>query len=87
MPVATPLQSFVVVAIPTRQLAALTQLTELPEFEFPARYSPAIVITDSDGNQMAALDGRFEPQRLADALWATSGRTALNRAGKYIHVA
>ena len=82
-PVAAALQSCVVIAIPTRQMAALTQLAELPEFELPGNASPVIVLTDCDGKQLATFSSHSDPQQFAETLWATQGRCALQAASDY----
>ena len=82
-PVTAALHSYVVIAIPTRQLPALTQLAELPEFELPAYYSPAVVLTDCDGHQLVSIDHYATQQQLAEILWATQGQCALQAARDY----
>ncbi len=63
------IRKFVVVLMPLRELAALTQLEDLPPFEFSSNHSANLIVTGSDGHQVAAFDGQFVPEQLVSTLW------------------
>ena len=74
------LRSFVVVAVPLRQFSALTSLADLPTYETPRDASPLVIVTGSDGEQVAALTGVPQPDELSGPLWQAWTANRLSRA-------
>lgn len=79
-PVAQPLKSFVVIVLPLRELAALSNLAKLPSYELARRSTTVLVLAHPDGSQAAAVDGRAQPQELASRLWPLVAKAAVARA-------
>ena len=79
-PVFQPLQSYVVVTLPLRELAALSSLADTPNYELATKATPSLVITDSSGNQISAINGSISPNALAMQLWPPINRVLLARA-------
>ena len=69
------LRSYTVVVLPLRELAALSQLAQLPLYEASGRSSPLLVIADPGGEQLASLEGKVNAKQLSTHLWATLGET------------
>lgn len=82
-PVSEPLKSYVVVTLPLRELAALSNLAETPSYELAASPTPNLVIADSSGHQIAAVSGSISPPALAMQLWPPINQGLLARADKY----
>ena len=78
--VADPLRSFVVVAVPLRQFSALTSLADLPAYKISREASPLVIVTGSDGYQVATLAGVPQSQELSGHLWQAWSRNRLKRA-------
>ncbi|MFQ5731712.1 MAG: hypothetical protein ACE5KM_07140 [Planctomycetaceae bacterium] len=81
-PVALPLKSFIVVVLPLRELAALSNLAKLPAYEVPRNSTTTLVLADPDGSQSAVVDGSSTPQQLAARLWPMVARSVARRAAK-----
>ena len=79
-PVSLPLQSFVVVTLPVRELAALSNLADTPNYELANRATPSLIITDPAGKQISAINGSIKPQAMAMQLWPPLNQMMLARA-------
>ena len=62
-------RTYVVVTLPLREMAALSQLTDIPQYEFYRKTSPALVVANPDATQIASLDGSIAMPLLAARLW------------------
>jgi len=78
--VATPLQTFVVVAVPIRQIPALSNLVDLPVYALPSDSRPALIITKPNGEEIASLSGSVHADQLASHLWPVIHQQWLDRA-------
>ena len=78
--VATPLQTFVVVSVPIRQIPALSNLAELPVYELPSGSRPALIITKPNGEEVGSMPGSVDPDQLASQLWPIVHQAWLDRA-------
>lgn len=79
-PVSEPLKTYVVVTLPLRELAALSNLADTPNYELASKSTPSLVITDASGKQISALDGSISPVALAMQLWPPINQVLLARA-------
>jgi hypothetical protein len=79
-PVSLPLQSFVVVTLPVRELAALSNLADTPNYELANRATPSLIITDPAGKQITAINGSINPMAMAMQLWPSLNQVMLARA-------
>ena len=75
-----PLRSSTVVAIPLKQLPALTSLAALPSYQTPQDASPLVIVTRPTGEQVTALTGSIAPDRLSSWLWRAWADARLQRA-------
>lgn len=80
--VAQPLKSFIVAVLPLRELAALSNLTKLPAYEFAARSQTTLVLARPDGSQVATLKGSVAPRQLAARLWPLVAQSVQSKADK-----
>jgi hypothetical protein len=79
-PVSQPLQSYVVVTLPLRELAALSNLADTPNYQLAANSTPSLVVTDPSGKQITAISGSISPPALAMQLWPPINHVLLARA-------
>jgi len=63
------LRSYVVVALPLREMAALSQLNEIPPYTFARKSSPNLLIARPDGKQVAELYAEMSAQQMVAGLW------------------
>jgi len=66
---AQALQSYVVIAIPLRELSALTTIARLPQYELASSGAPHLVLARPDGTEIATLSGSAAVETLAMHLW------------------
>ena len=81
-PVVQPLRHFVVVTLPLRELAALSNLSDQPAYELPRRSRVSLVLANPDGRQAGVLDDSASPHQLAAAMWPILAESAIGRAKK-----
>ena len=79
-----PLQGCEIVTLPSRQLAAFTQLTELPEYEIRTDILPCVSILGPDGQRIETLNGEIEPAYLARRLWPLVSECALEQSAQLV---
>ena len=82
-PVAGPLRSYTVIKLPLRELAALSQLTEIPNFEVNSRRGPVFILIGRDGKPGKSMSGSVDPQQLASHLWKPVHAMTMSRASNY----
>ena len=78
------IRRFVVVLMPLRELAALTQLEDLPPFDFSSNHSAHLIVTGPHGQQVAAFDGQFVPEQLVSTLWQQAHLSTIRRSEKLL---
>lgn len=83
-PIAPPLRSCVVVVLPIDELPALTNLVNLPDLDLAERRTPTMVMTGSDGAQVAAISCSGAPREVARRIWDALNQFRLNKAEKLI---
>ncbi|MCH7728768.1 MAG: hypothetical protein IH991_20130 [Planctomycetes bacterium] len=79
-PVSQPLKSYIVIPLPLRELAALTQLADLPNYELATKRGTNLILANSDGKPMATLRGTIQPDELAMHLWPPINESYFSRA-------
>ena len=82
-------KKFETAAIPLDQLAALSQLAEVPVYQIPRRSSPIVILARSNGEQYDAVSGSGSMQELAPRMQSLLIDTRFDRVdslteqGKY----
>jgi hypothetical protein len=79
-PTAQPLRSCVLVLLPIDELPALTNLVNLVDLELAERHAPTMVLTKSDGTQIAAISPQTDPRDVARQLWDALNQSRLAKA-------
>jgi hypothetical protein len=80
--VAPALRHYITVFIPKRQLAALSNLADLPVYALTAKSSPLLITTDSQGKQIDTSYGSISPENLAMMLWPAIHQARMDYAEK-----
>ena len=83
-PTAQAVRNCVLVLLPIDELPALTNLVNLPDLELAERQTPTMVLTKSDGTQIAALSPQTNPSEVARQLWNAVNQSRLAQAEKLI---
>ncbi|MFT7642461.1 MAG: hypothetical protein ACI9G1_004218 [Pirellulaceae bacterium] len=79
-PVAQTLKSYVVVGMPIRELAALTNLADVPLYRVESKRSLLMILASPTGNQIAELDGHIGTDELLMSLTGPLNAARLVRA-------
>ena len=79
-PVLAASRNCALVVLPIDELPALTNLVKLPEFNLAERTTPTIVLTQSDGTQLAAIGSMADPRATARQVWDAVNQTRLDKA-------
>ncbi len=82
-PVAAPLRMYRVIKLPLRELAALSQVAEIPNYELTRKTSPVLILVGSDGQQGPPVSAQMKPDELAMQLWKPVRQSLLSRAESY----
>ena len=77
--VATLLKKFVVVAVPLDELAALSNLADVPVYRVRSKATPLVILARSSGEQFAALQGHIDSVHLYSQMEAVYVRTQFDR--------
>jgi hypothetical protein len=77
---AQPLNACAVVAVPIRQMPALSNLADLPVYQLPSGSRPALIVAEPTGEPIASLPGSTNPDQLASHLWPEVHESWLVRA-------
>ena len=80
--VAPALRHYITIFIPKRQLAALSNLADLPVYALTEKSSPLLITTDSLGEQMGTSYGSISPENLAMLLWPAIHEARIGYAEK-----
>ncbi|HWB11972.1 MAG TPA: hypothetical protein VG826_22295 [Pirellulales bacterium] len=83
-PFVRPVRSCVLVALPIDELPALTNLVNLPEFNMAERDTPTMVLTKSDGTQLASLSPMGDPREIVRQLWDGVNQCRWEKAEKLL---
>ena len=81
-PISPLLRSCQVVVLPIDELPALTNLVHMPELELAERQAPTMVLTDSDGAQIAAISAHGDPSEVARKISAGVNQFRQNKASE-----
>jgi len=80
--VAPVLRQYVTVFIPKRQLAALSNLADLPVYAVGQKSSPLLIMANSRGEQVGMSYGSITPEQLASQLWPAIHEAQMDHAEK-----
>ena len=80
--VAPVLRHYVTIFLPKKQLAALSNLADLPIYTSAKKSSPLLITANSRGKQMGMSYGSISPQELAMQLWPAVHETRMDYAEK-----
>jgi hypothetical protein len=80
--VAPVLRQYVTVFIPKRQLAALSNLADLPVYAVGQKSSPLLITANSRGEQVGMSYGSITPEQLATQLWPAIHEAQMDHAEK-----
>jgi hypothetical protein len=80
--VATALRHYVTIFIPKRQLAALSNLADVPVYTVTKKSSPLLIRANSQGKQIGMSYGSISPEDLAMLLWPAIHETRMDYAEK-----
>ena len=80
--VAPVLRQYVTVFIPKRQLAALSNLADLPVYAVGQKSSPLLITANSRGEQVGMSYGSITPEQLATQLWPAIHEAQIDHAEK-----
>ena len=83
-PLSAPVRSCVLVLLPIDELPALTNLVNMPVVEQAGWRTPTMVMTRSDGNQIAAISPNGPPREVAQQVWAALNQFRLDKAESLI---
>lgn len=83
-PIAAPVRSCVLVLLPIDELPALTNLVNLPLVEQAGWQTPTMIMTRSDGTQIAAISPNAPPREIAQQIWGALNQFRLERAEQLI---
>jgi hypothetical protein len=78
--VAAALDSFVVVVIPLRELAALSSLADIPLYNLSSTSTPIVILTSPTAEKLAELNGRVQAEFFAQRLWPVLNETRVAHA-------
>ncbi len=78
--VATLLNKFVVVAVPLDELAALSNLADVPVYRVRSKSTPLVILARSSGEQFAALQGGLNSAQLCVQMEAVYAQAQFDRA-------
>jgi hypothetical protein len=84
MPFARPVRNCVLVILPVDELPALTNLVSLPEFNLAERETPTMVLTKSDGTQLASISPTGDPREIVQQLWDGVNQCRWERAERLL---
>ena len=76
------LRYYAIVYVPKRQIAALSNLTDMPLYEEARHSTPVLIITDPAGTKTGSLHGTISPDKLALQLWPAIHLATLAHAQK-----
>ena len=80
--VAPVLRQYITIFIPKRQLAALSNLADLPVYTVDQRSSPLLITANSRGEQVGTSYGSITPEQLATQLWPAIHEAQMDHAEK-----
>ena len=80
--VAPALRQYITIFIPKRQIAALSNLADLPVYALTSKTSPLLITTDSQGKQIDTSYGSISPKNLAMMLWPAIHQARIDYAEK-----
>ncbi len=82
-PVSQPLQSYVVITLPLNELAALSNLADVPNYELPSGATSQLILAQPDGMQIESISGHVSAEHLTARLWNPIHEIFLARADRY----
>ena len=80
--VAPVLRQYITIFIPKRQLAALSNLADLPVYAVGQKSSPLLITANSRGEQVGMSYGSITPEQLASQLWPAIHEAQMDHAEK-----
>jgi len=83
-PFVRPARSCAIVALPIDELPALTNIVNLPEFHLAERDTPTMVLTKSDGTQLASISPVGDPREIVSQLWDGVNQCRLEKAERLL---
>ncbi|HEV3341906.1 MAG TPA: hypothetical protein VG125_16180, partial [Pirellulales bacterium] len=83
-PFVRPARSCAIVALPIDELPALTNIVNLPEFHLAERDTPTMVLTKSDGTQLASISPVGNPREIVGQLWDGVNQCRVERAERLL---
>lgn len=83
-PFVQPARACTIVTLPIDELPALTNLVNLPEFNLVERGTPTMVLTKSDGTQLASISPSGDRYEIVKQLWDGVNQCRWEKAEKLL---
>jgi hypothetical protein len=83
-PLSKAARNCVLVVLPIDDLPALTNLVKLSDLRMAERATPIVVLTKSDGTQLASISPSMDPRQVADQLWEGVNQCRWEKAEKLL---